>query len=134
MINFKTVAILAMTMALCGFSSTAFAQSSNAIHSASLNTASALPTYQAIGTTISTSNVQPKTKRKLRRIVEPLPELATRKAAPKGKFLSRTPYSKAVNGHMAMPLNYFFTYRQAYSCTRISFLTIKPFKDVKYFT
>jgi len=100
MINFKTVAILAMTMALCGFSSTAFAQSSNAIHSASLNTASALPTYQAIGTTISTSNVQPKTKRKLRRIVEPLPELATRKAAPKGKFLSRAPYSKAVNGHM----------------------------------
>lgn len=87
MMNLKTISLITVAIAMCGFSNTAFAQS------ATIDTA-----HQDI--IITAANTQPKVKRKIRRVVEPLPLLAKPKASEKTKLFARAPYSKAVNGHM----------------------------------
>ncbi len=84
MASLKTISIIAVTLALCTVSSNAFAQS-----------APTGPAAQPIA--LATT---PAVKRIVRRVVEPLPVLATPKAAEKSKLYARAPYSKAVSGRV----------------------------------
>ena len=84
MTSLKTISIIAATLALCSVSGNAFAQS-----------APTGPSAQPVA-----SVTAPAVKRTVKRVVEPLPILATPKSAEKSKLYARAPYSKAVSGRL----------------------------------
>jgi len=85
MANLKTISIITATVVLCSLSSNAFAQSA--------------PTANSAAEPVALSTA-PVAKRTIKRIVEPLPMLATPRSTKKSKLYARAPYSKAVSGQV----------------------------------